>query len=86
VVVVPSPFAVSPTLRPLARPTRSEGRVSAIEIPSSGSSEGWSLQGHQSSPPSPWVVTPSQGAPEGVSSQTNPSIQGGRAAILGRPA
>ena len=66
--------------RPCARwtrPTRSSGTVSTISMPSSGSSDGWSLHGHQLSPPSPWPVTPTQGAPDGVSDHTKPSIHGG---------
>jgi hypothetical protein len=86
VVTVPSAFFASPVFLPLVSPTRSPGTVSAIDIPSSGSSEGWSLQGHQSSPPSPWLVTPIQCAPDGVFSQTKPSFQGGRRDTFGTPA
>lgn len=83
---MPSSFTRSPVFLPFDRPTSVEGSVSAIDTPSSGSSEGWSFAGHQSSAPSLCTVTPSQGAPEGVSLQTRPSSQGGRAATFGSPA
>ncbi len=84
-VTVPSALTTSPMGLPLDRPTSPAGTVSAMSIPSSGSSDGWSLHGHQMSPPSPSLVTPTQGLPDGVSDHTKPSIQGARMAVLGRP-
>ena len=79
-VLVPSASVREPWNRPLLTATKGAGTVkcSAIE---SGSSDGWSLQGHQASAPKVSTAVPAHGWPEAVRDQ----LKGPKPPVRGRP-
>src|SRR2546429_5223309 len=83
-VRVPFAFSWVDVSFPFDAQTSGFGTVKCI-VTWSGSSLGWSLQGHQRSAPAVWQVTPIQGWPSGVLDQMNPSDHGGLAATRGLP-
>jgi len=83
---VRQPFSAgsTSTSRPLLAQTSGSGTRMRKSI-ESGSSPGWSLQGHHKSAPSPWQVVAIQCAPDLVFFQVNPPSQGGIGASRGVP-